>query len=122
MADKTVCEILQEELTPEEFAEVDKALMLVRIGKMITPEVSWEDVYMVLSCKYMNLILGYKFTKLREIYSKYNFENIKIDPKHVKEVCETWTFFENWVHMVDDYNEREWRNAYWKKHSRPLPK
>ena len=28
MADKTVYEILQEELTPEEFTEVDKALMM----------------------------------------------------------------------------------------------
>ena len=71
MADKTVYKILQEELTPEEFTEVDKALMMVRIGKMITPEVSWEDVYMVISCIHLDLILGYKLTKLREIYFKY---------------------------------------------------
>lgn len=120
MANKTVYEILQEELTPEEFAEVDKALMMVRIGKMITPEVSWEDVYMVISCKNIHLILGYKLTKLREIYFKYNAEIVKIDPKHTKEVVETWKFFEEFVHMVDDYNEREWKKAYWKNHYKHL--
>lgn len=117
MANKTVYEILQEELTPEEFAEVDKALMMVRIGKMITPEVSWEDVYMVLSCKHIHLILGYKLTKLREIYFKYNTENVKVNSEHVKEVIELWKFFEKWVHMVDDCNERN----YWKNRHRPLP-
>lgn len=121
MADKTVYEILQEELTPEEFAEVDKALMMVRIGKMVTPEVSWEDVYMVISCTYIHLILGYKLTKLREIYFKYNTKSIKVNSEHVKEVIEVWKFFEDWVHMVDDYNEREWRKVYWKNHRRPLP-
>lgn len=121
MADKTVYEILQEELTPEEFTEVDKALMMVRIGKMITPEVSWEDVYMVISCINIHLILGYKLTKLREIYFKYNTGSITVNPKHTKEVIELWKFFEEWIHMVDDYNEREWKKAYWKNHRRPLP-
>ena len=121
MANKTVYKILQEELTAEEFAEVNKALMMVRIGKMITPEVSWEDVYMVISCKNINLILGYKLAKLREIYFKYNTESVKVNPEHTKEVIELWKFFEEWIHRVDDYNEREWRKAYWKNHCRHLP-
>ena len=119
MANKTVYKILQEELTPEEFAEVDKALMMVRIGKMITPEVSWEDVYMIISCIHIDLILWYKLTKLREIYFKYN-TSVKVNSEHVKEVIEVWKFFEDWVHMVDDYNEREWRKAYWKNHCKHL--
>lgn len=120
MANKTVYEILQEELTPEEFAEVDKGLMMVRIGKTITPEVSWEDVYLLLSCRHIHLILGYKLTKLREIYFKYNTKGI-VNSKHAKEVSEVLKFIEDWVHAVDDYNEREWRSVYWKNHRRPLP-
>ena len=120
MVDKTVYEILQEELTPEEFTEVDKALMMVRIGKMITPEVSWEDVYMVISCIHLDLILGYKLTKLREIYFKYN-TSAKVNSEHTKEVIEVWKFFEDYVLAVNDYNEREWKKAYWKNRHRPLP-
>lgn len=120
MANKTVYEILQEELTPEEFADVYKALMMVRIGKMITPEVSWEDVYMVISCIHIDLILGYNLTKLREIYFKYN-TSVKVNSEHVKEVIEVWKFFEDYVLAVNDYNEREWKKAYWKNRHRHLP-
>jgi hypothetical protein len=75
MANKTVYKILQEELTPEEFLKVDKAVSMCHYDKMLDNDITWEDINAVLKeTIIVKPLLGDTYDKLFKLYTLADIE------------------------------------------------
>lgn len=69
MADKTVYETLWDNLSPEEFLKVDKAVCMCHYDKMLDNDITWEDINVVLKEKIIiKPFLGETYDKLHKLY------------------------------------------------------
>lgn len=76
MANKTVYEILQEELTPEEFTKVDKAMHMCHYGKILNNDTTWNDIKVILKARIIiKPFLGETYDKLSNLYALADIES-----------------------------------------------
>lgn len=82
MANKTVYEILKENLTTEELSIVDKTLRMSILGKCVDPDMNWECINIILKTNNFSVkqSLGNVYKKLYALYVMHN-EDVKITSK-----------------------------------------
>jgi hypothetical protein len=75
MANKTVYETLWDNLSPEEFLKVDKAVSMCHYDKMLDNDITWEDIGTVLKEKIIvKPFLGETYDKLFKLYTLADIE------------------------------------------------
>ena len=66
---KTVYETLWDNLSPEEFTKVDKAISMCHYGKMLDNDTTWDDINTVLTAKIIiKPFLGETYDKLFKLH------------------------------------------------------
>ena len=72
---KTVYETLWENLSPEEFLKVEKAISMCHYDKTLNTETTWEDINTILKAKIIiKPFLGETYDKLFNLYTLADIE------------------------------------------------
>jgi hypothetical protein len=118
MADKTVNEILKENLEPHEFNRIMKYAKIMHI--LNTPddvEIEWIDVIAAerfRSGMFINGDLSYKLNNLH-----YKYSSGDVDAGEFNQMDKNFQLISDWIGVIGAAYLREWEKNYYAKHGRP---